>query len=72
MTFTAAPCKDCTDRRLGCHSVCPVWADWKAGEDAKNAAVRKQMNAESAFWDGSERQRINYNRELHKRMVRGH
>ena len=23
------PCKDCTKRKLGCHSACPEYADYK-------------------------------------------
>ena len=37
------PCKDCPDRRVGCHDpeVCPKWADFQAAQAARPA---KDMN----------------------------
>lgn len=25
-----APCQDCADRKVGCHSNCPKYTEWKA------------------------------------------
>lgn len=25
-----APCKECADRKVGCHSTCPKYTEWKA------------------------------------------
>lgn len=35
-----APCKDCPDRYLGCHSSCPKYIEFRKEKDAEN----KQMS----------------------------
>ena len=35
------PCKDCFDRKLGCHGVCQRYKDWK-GILAKEAEARQK------------------------------
>lgn len=34
-----APCKDCPDRRVGCHNpeVCPRWADFQEAQERRPA-----------------------------------
>lgn len=41
------PCKDCTDRTLGCHSSCAKYLSTKADYDKKRAEVKRQADADS-------------------------
>lgn len=34
-----APCKDCVERFVGCHSACPRYAEFKAGCNEKEKIV---------------------------------
>lgn len=36
-----APCKDCKDRQLGCHSICQKYIDFKKEQEVINLAKRK-------------------------------
>ena len=35
-----APCKDCTDRILGCHSLCNKYKEFKERVDSTNTMIR--------------------------------
>lgn len=43
-----APCKDCSDRCIGCHSVCDKYKDFRATCDAVSAAKRREFAADEA------------------------
>ena len=43
-----APCKDCPDRCIGCHSVCAKYKDFLAACDAVSAAKRREFAANEA------------------------
>lgn len=39
------PCKECTDREIGCHSKCSKYADWKTEhEKIKNIINKKTLD----------------------------
>lgn len=40
-----APCKDCTKRKLGCHSDCPDYAEFRQDIDYSNK--QRRIQAES-------------------------
>lgn len=40
------PCKDCTERKQGCHSQCEKYKEWKTAHEEENkiiAEARKQQ-----------------------------
>lgn len=37
------PCKDCTDRTLGCHSICDKYISFKETRDKKKALMYKDI-----------------------------
>ena len=37
-----APCKDCPDRVVGCHSTCERYKEWKAEKDQERDARKVQ------------------------------
>lgn len=41
--MSSAPCKNCGDRHLGCHSTCENYISWKGQIDEANKARRKEM-----------------------------
>lgn len=43
-----APCKDCPNRCIGCHSVCDRYKDFRATCDAVSAAKRREFAANEA------------------------
>lgn len=43
-----SPCKDCTDRCMGCHSTCGDYAEYKQALENNRAKINAQ-NAETAF-----------------------
>lgn len=43
---TKAPCKDCPDRKVGCHSECKKYIEWKQIHDREVEAVKKQRDIE--------------------------
>jgi len=43
-----SPCKDCTDRCMGCHSTCGDYAEYKRALEDNRAKINAQ-NAETDF-----------------------
>lgn len=37
---TGCKCKDCTKRKVGCHSTCTDYKEWKTNRDQKNKETR--------------------------------
>lgn len=46
-----APCKDCKDRRVGCHAECEKYARFYAENEARKEAYRKDRQAMN--WGGN-------------------
>lgn len=44
---TKAPCKDCPDRKVGCHSVCEKYLEWKQVHDQEVEVVKKERSKET-------------------------
>lgn len=42
MRIGEAPCKDCGDRQLGCHSICQKYKDWKVNQKRMKRADETQ------------------------------
>lgn len=42
---TKAPCKDCTEREVGCHGRCERYKAWRKDLDEKNRRERLQKQA---------------------------
>lgn len=38
---TTAACKDCKDRKVGCHSECPKYIEWKRAYIKRKNDIRK-------------------------------
>lgn len=46
-----APCKDCADRALGCHSVCEKYKEY-AKQNEERRKLREKYNLENnLYWD---------------------
>ena len=43
-----APCLDCQDRFIGCHSVCKPYKKWRADKDEENEKIKKLKLAEQS------------------------
>ena len=43
-----APCRDCSDRTVGCHATCEKYAKYKKDMDKLRHELRKKMNEERA------------------------
>ena len=43
------PCKDCTDRFVGCHGSCQKYKDAKAEHERKRAVIKKAKDEEERF-----------------------
>ncbi len=43
------PCKDCTERHVGCHGTCERYKDWKTAHDAEKDARFKAKQEEATF-----------------------
>lgn len=48
-----APCKDCPDRVVGCHSICTKYTEYRKQQDAENEARRKSLYECFAIHKGS-------------------
>jgi hypothetical protein len=44
---TVAPCRDCSDRFIGCHSTCKKYADWSNDDKTKSDEARRKHDAEN-------------------------
>ena len=62
-----APCKDCSDRTLGCHSVCDKYKSWK--DYIEN--IKKAMNADAEV-DGFLRMQTERRKAKHRRKRNQH
>lgn len=60
-----APCKDCPDRAIGCHSICPKYAEFKKAMDAQHK--RKE---ETDYIDGAIA-KLHKHRRLQRPFKRG-
>lgn len=51
MPFPKAPCRDCTDRHIGCHSDCDGYKEFRAAVDdisaKRRAAFEKNQGSRS-------------------------
>jgi hypothetical protein len=45
------PCKDCTDRVLGCHSTCQKYMEAKAKNSVTSEAIHKEKNGLDDYGD---------------------
>lgn len=41
-----APCKDCENREVGCHSKCEEYIEWKTEEGALNKKIARERLAD--------------------------
>ena len=39
-----APCKDCTDRYVSCHSSCDLYKKWRSDFDMEKSKIIQNMN----------------------------
>lgn len=60
-----APCKDCTDRVLGCHSHCKKYLSYTEENERRKEAHRKECNEYASIMESHLRIVKEYNR--HKR-----
>lgn len=48
-----APCKDCPDRVVSCHSTCTKYQEFRKQQDAENVAQRKAICEHPVLRKGS-------------------
>lgn len=58
--MTKAPCKDCPNRQVGCHSTCEKYIVFRKERDELNELKNKAKNDEKSYYSG-------YNRSSMKR-----
>lgn len=46
-----APCKDCPDHAMGCHSKCDKYAEFKKQVEEYNETVRKAKKIDKEFYE---------------------
>lgn len=51
MILEPAPCKDCSDRYLGCHGKCPKYRLWRVKHDSLNKAISDTIEEQKAYDD---------------------
>jgi hypothetical protein len=44
-----APCKNCADRELGCHSTCPLYLDFLEYQKERKAIIAENRRADNEF-----------------------
>lgn len=59
-----APCKDCRERHLGCHSECEKYKAYRETLDSKNAKRKEEINIDSTI------DHLLFNRLKHQRSLR--
>lgn len=59
-----APCKDCQERKMGCHGSCERYAAYKAENDKLRAARMKENMLEGAQIEGVLRRKEAYRQGL--------
>lgn len=50
-----APCKDCPDREVGCHSKCSRYLNWKEQNEATKRAKALEREANSYMYENIKR-----------------
>lgn len=50
-----APCKDCPDREVGCHSKCARYLSWKEQNEAAKRAKALEYDADSYMFESIKR-----------------
>lgn len=61
------PCKDCTDRHIGCHSECDKYKYWKARLEEVKKAKEEQHKKDEAYFSYKKGIRNGYTGEPHIR-----
>ena len=47
--MTKQPCRNCTDRVVGCHSTCKKYKDWKKEDQERKDIIYKNKNKEKFY-----------------------
>lgn len=55
MKYTSSPCKDCKDRKLGCHSVCDKYIEYSKQNEKIYKERRLNQDLISHTFNTSER-----------------
>lgn len=71
MMIVSPPCKDCSGRYIGCHAGCPTWQQWKAEDEARKAAIRKEKQIDDDFRSAQYDKSVRFQRKYHDDSVRG-
>lgn len=50
MSKPKAPCKECTNRYLGCHDKCTNYKEYKKSEDDRKALIRKNRDRQNEIF----------------------
>lgn len=62
-----APCKDCPDRVVSCHSTCTKYLEYREQRDADNEARRKAICEHPVLRKGSWTGDSGFSRSRHKK-----
>lgn len=58
-------CKDCTDRKLGCHATCEKYKEYKEKSETINKIIRNEKtlnyNSTSDNWNYSRKRKLKAN-----------
>lgn len=50
MQYSTSPCKNCSNRHVGCHANCEPFLHWKTEHDVIRERVRRTKEAEIGAW----------------------
>ena len=43
------PCKDCSDRQIGCHGICERYKSWNADHIEQNRKIRTEREKDNLY-----------------------
>ena len=66
MVKPTAPCMDCSDRNIGCHSMCDRYKAYTEAHEELKESIRKQKFVHNSLKDMHKEQYARYLRNRHK------
>lgn len=65
------PCKDCTDRYIGCHSECMRWHQWKTADTERKNLIDRAKKTDNDFRSARYAKSVRYQRRICNRIASG-
>lgn len=62
-----APCKDCKNRKVGCHASCEAYKEWKVKTDSLYHSIRDQEDSARKLDDYEIQRSLRYKKRRERR-----